>query len=112
MKASPFGILYWGLHILLIAAMALLTTLAPVKAEAAAQTCLPFDAVVTHLATRWDEMPIGAGMVNGGAILVLFSERSGATWTLVVRRADGSSCSIASGTGWEASDITPAGREG
>lgn len=97
-------------HLILIIAMAVLALLAPAKADAA--QCAPFDEVLAGLATRWDEAPVAGGLVDQGAILVLFSDSEGDTWTLVLRQANGTACLVASGTGWQADPPAPQGREG
>lgn len=73
--------------------------------------CLPFPTVVTTLAEHYREEPIGAGLVNEGAIVVLFSSDAGATWTLAVRKNSGETCFLASGTNWSGQAPAPAGTE-
>lgn len=109
MKAFP--LIYYALHALLLVAMAILAFVAPARADEAAQ-CPPYEQVSAVLATRWGEMPIGGGFLNEGAILMLFADPAGDTWTLILRQADGGACSLASGTGWMVTPAPVPGREG
>lgn len=76
-----------------------------------APPCLAFPAVVEVLHDRYGEAPIGGGMVNEGAIVVLFSSDAGETWTLALRESSGETCFVASGTNWAGQLPQPAGME-
>lgn len=80
----------------LAAPLILLATCSPVMAEL---VCLPRDVMVERLANRYAEMQIGAGLVNGNAVVELFASETG-TWTLIGTTSEGESCGLASGTDW------------
>ncbi|MEO1537463.1 MAG: hypothetical protein AAFR73_07000 [Pseudomonadota bacterium] len=63
-------------------------------------TCFERDALVENLETRYGETFAGGGLQNAKSILeIWFSEERG-TWTVLMTRADGKSCIMASGTNW------------
>ena len=66
-----------------------------------AQThCGERDSVVGKLKSGYGEAFAGGGLQNSSAIFeVWFSEEKG-TWTILLTRADGTSCIMASGTNW------------
>ena len=93
-----------------------LIVVASIPAMAQAQiTCAARDAVVDRLATGYGESFQGGGIQSDQRIYeVWFSEEKG-TWTILLTRADGTSCVMASGTDWRApipSDKIPAGIPG
>ncbi len=78
-----------------------------------AQTnCAARDTVVEKLESGYGEVFGGGGLQNSTRIFeVWFSEEKG-TWTILMTRADGTSCIMASGTNWRDGDMTmktPAG---
>jgi len=78
----------------------LLLTLA-LPGQAIAQTfCADRDSVVSKLEASYGEAFAGGGLQNAERIYeVWFSEEKG-TWTILMTRADGKSCIMASGTNW------------
>ncbi len=66
-----------------------------------AQTaCAARDTVVEKLETGYGEAFGGGGLQSASSIFeVWFSEEKG-TWTILMTRADGTSCIMASGTNW------------
>ncbi len=76
-----------------------LALLAP-SALYAQNNCAARDRVVQSLETSYGEVFAGGGMQNAQRIFeVWFSEEKG-TWTILMTRADGKSCIMASGTNW------------
>ena len=78
-----------------------------------AQTnCAARDTVVEKLESSYGEAFAGGGLQNSTHIFeVWFSEDKG-TWTILMTRADGTTCIMASGTNWLDGDgtmKTPAG---
>ena len=76
--------------------------------------CADRETVVSKLETRYGEAFGGGGIQNADQILeVWFSEERG-TWTVLMTRADGRSCIMATGTNWRESDAVkmPKGVEG
>ena len=62
--------------------------------------------VLTLLAKKYKEAPIGGGVTSKGALIELFNDPNSGTWTLILtspkKTPDGSkiSCLIAAGEGW------------
>ncbi len=74
--------------------------LATPTALQAQATCFERDALVANLASKYGETFAGGGLQNAESIVeVWFSEEKG-TWTVLMTRADGKSCIMASGTNW------------
>jgi hypothetical protein len=73
----------------------------------AAGPCYPRDAIHAHLAERYGERPVGAG-VTAGQLVELLVRPDGASWTILVIRPDGLACPVAAGEDWTgASAPTP-----
>ncbi len=71
----------------------------------AQSNCANRDVVVDKLAAKYGEAFAGGGLQNTQQIFeVWFSPEQG-TWTILMTRADGVSCIMASGTHWR--DETP-----
>lgn len=80
-----------------------LALLAP-SALYAQNNCAARDSVVQSLETSYGEVFAGGGIQNAQRIFeVWFSEEKG-TWTILMTRADGKSCIMASGTNWREGD--------
>lgn len=63
-------------------------------------SCAERDTVVERLATGYGESFQGGGLQSEERLFeVWFSEEQG-TWTILLTRADGTSCVMASGTNW------------
>lgn len=66
----------------------------------AQSNCADRDAVVASLENKYGEVFAGGGLQNPKQILeVWFSEERG-TWTVLMTRANGKTCIMASGTNW------------
>ena len=62
--------------------------------------CAARDTVIEKLESGYGEVFAGGGLQNATRIFeVWFSEEKG-TWTILMTRADGMSCIMASGTNW------------
>jgi hypothetical protein len=83
---------------LLLAGAALLIT----ADQAAAQVsrCAPRDDMVSTLSERFSEKQHGYGLLGPQLIIEVFTSDKGG-WTIVVTGADGISCVLAVGIGWE-----------
>ncbi len=64
----------------------------------------PHEAVVEVLRDRHGEAPAFIGLASDGAIIEVFTSKSGETWTIVRTRPDGVSQVVAIGEFWE--DVT------
>lgn len=69
-------------------------------APAGAQTCDNRDRVVGQLEEVYDENMVAAGMHDGQHLVELWATEDGRTWTLLLSRADGHTCILASGADW------------
>lgn len=63
-------------------------------------TCAPRDSLVDRLASAYSETREGAGLKTGTQILEIWTSTETGTWTVLITRADGVSCIVASGTHW------------
>lgn len=80
----------------------------------AQSNCAPRDVVVERLGAKYGEQFAGGGLQSTRQIFeVWFSPRT-RTWTILMTRADGVSCIMASGTNWRSAAglIDPEGIDG
>lgn len=63
-------------------------------------SCAPRDALVERLGSAYSETREGAGLKTGTQILEIWTSSETGTWTVLITRADGVSCIVASGTHW------------
>ena len=80
--------------LLLAAAIAL-----PATAADAAR-CVPRAEALSALTERYGETRRGIGLDSRGTVVEVFAAEAGG-WTILVTRPDGTSCMVASGTGYE-----------
>ena len=72
----------------------------PATAFANGMPCADRSVVIERLEAGYGEVFAGGGLQNSTRIFeVWFSEEKG-TWTILMTRADGKSCIMASGTNW------------
>ena len=84
-----------------VAAAAFFLALVTVSPGASGQSpCWPRDRLVTDLAARWGESPVGRGMAGAGLLVELFATPDGSGWTLVAVSPDGRACVLAAGHDW------------
>ena len=82
-----------------ILASAVTVLLGPVAVQAQTN-CAARDKVIATLEGKYGEVFAGGGLQNSSQIYeVWFSEAQG-TWTILMTRADGTACVMASGTDW------------
>ena len=63
--------------------------------------CLPRADLLAHLAKKYSEAPVAAGMTNDGRGLVeVLTTGDGGTWTIIVTTPHGMSCLVTAGEGW------------
>ena len=84
--------------VLLISAM-----LAGVVSVAQAQpaACGSHVDVIKKLKTSYKEQPAALGLAANGSLIEVLTSAGGKTWTLIMSRADGLTCIMASGHSWE-----------
>jgi len=69
-------------------------------AQAQSAPFAPRDAVIAELGARYGETRRGAGWQNRGAVTEVFASAATGTWTIIVTRPDGVSCTVAAGEAW------------
>jgi hypothetical protein len=73
-------------------------------APAVAAPCAPRADVVKALASNFNEKPLGMGLAQSGALVVIFTSPAG-TWTAATVSAAGQACVVGSGDSW--TDLAP-----
>lgn len=63
-------------------------------------TCFDRDDLVANLETKYGETFAGGGLQNAESIMEIWSSQEKGTWTVLMTRADGKSCIMATGTNW------------
>ena len=81
-----------------------IVALCALAAPAMAAQCAPRDEVAKTLASNFNEKPIGMGLAESGALVVIFVSPAG-TWTAASVSAEGTACVLGVGNGW--TDMTP-----
>jgi hypothetical protein len=83
---------------------------APVEAQVMRIGCGRSDAIDGALRHRFGESPVARGVTDGASpsIMVVYVGPDG-SWTLVLVRANGESCIVASGQDWH---LVPSGIDG
>ena len=71
---------------------------------AAQPQCTFHDKALKHLAERYQETPVAAGMTNSGVLVEVLATSDGGTWSIIVTRPDGWACLVAAGEGWRRFD--------
>ncbi len=66
----------------------------------AAPQCGPRATVLGHLAQKYQETPVAAGVTNAGGLVEVLTTGDGETWTIIVTTPQGISCLVAAGEGW------------
>ena len=73
---------------------------------------LPVFDVVDKLAVKYGEAFSGGGLQSAESIFEVWHSAEKGTWTILMTRADGTSCIMASGTNWREGLKVPAGIPG
>ncbi len=66
------------------------------------QHCAPRDQVVARLADKYGESRQAMGLGSNNAVMEVFANTEGGSWTITVTMANGMTCLIASGQAYEA----------
>ena len=80
--------------------LTLLAVTLPSTLNAQAANCAKRDIVVDRLASKYGEAFAGGGLQNQSRIFEVWMSEEKGTWTILMTRADGSTCIMASGTNW------------
>jgi hypothetical protein len=79
-----------------------LTALAvPTPTQAAGLSCGERDTVIGRLAQSFGESFGGGGLQDSDAVFEVWVSEASGTWTILMTRADGTTCIMAAGTDWE-----------
>ena len=70
------------------------------SATAQTQQCDQRKKVLGHLAQKYKEAPIAAGVTATGGLVEVLTTGDGNTWTIIVSQPNGLSCLVAAGEGW------------
>ncbi len=69
-------------------------------AAAAQSNCAPRDVIVERLTAGYHEGLAGGGLRSETQVLEVWAAPETGTWTVLITRADGMTCVMASGTNW------------
>ena len=74
----------------------------PLAAQAQAQgvACLPREALVERLESRYKESPAGGGLQNSKQLLEVWASAETGSFTVFITRPNGVSCIVATGQNW------------
>lgn len=84
-------------------------------AHAQSRNCGDRSAVIERLASGYGEQFAGGGLRNENSIFEVWLSDESGTWTILMTKADGTSCVMAAGTNWRTpipSDKRPVGVPG
>ncbi len=70
------------------------------SATAQTKQCDQRKKVLGHLAQKYKEAPIAAGVTASGGLVEVLTTGDGNTWTIIVSQPNGLSCLVAAGEGW------------
>ncbi len=70
----------------------------PVQAQMA---CGDRAQILDRLAAEYSEQRIGFGLADAGGVIEILAQADGRTWTIILSRADGSSCLLVTGEAWQ-----------
>jgi hypothetical protein len=79
---------------------ALAVGMAAAAPPASAQSCGDRDDMIGQLGERHHEKLMAAGLHDPQHLVELWATEDGATWTLLISRADGYTCVLGAGSGW------------
>jgi hypothetical protein len=90
-------------------------TLTPSALLAQQSNCADRQHVVNKLESGYGEAFAGGGLQNSDRVFEVWFSQDKGTWTILMTRADGKTCIMASGTNWREGDLlakVPEGIEG
>lgn len=80
--------------------LTLLAVALPATLNAQSRNCANRDIVVEKLSSKYGEAFTGGGLQNQSHLFEVWMSEEKGTWTILMTRADGSTCIMASGTNW------------
>lgn len=78
----------------------------------AQSNCAQRDVVIEKLKAGYGEVFAGGGLQNSSRVFEVWFSAEKGTWTILMTRADGVSCIMASGTNWREGDPNATQPEG
>jgi hypothetical protein len=91
------------------ALVVLMTLWLGMRPAAAAPDCDTHAGVSRELKRSYGEEPVAVGLSEAGNVIQVFARDDGASWTIVVAKAEGISCKVAAGQAWQPLPKTPRG---
>ena len=85
----------------LAAAAAFIAAPAFAQTASSGPACVKRTDLIKHLEAKYHEAPSAVGLADNGALLEVFSSKSGETWTVTVTMPNGISCMVATGQQWQ-----------
>lgn len=82
-----------------VLAFALIALSSPVSAQQ--QQCGPRNTVVAHLADKYSETRRSVGLTANNMMMEVYASAASGSWTITVTSAQGITCLVASGQGFE-----------
>jgi hypothetical protein len=89
--------------------LVVLTAVLPSAARATPAFCAERARIAERLETEYSEQLVGGGMQSQTGLIEVWAATTGATWTILMTRPDGTSCVMATGTDWVTPKPVPAG---
>ena len=84
----------------MLTGLTLLAVVLPTALNAQSRNCANRDLVVDRLQSKYGEAFAGGGLQNQSHVFEVWMSEEKGTWTILMTRADGSTCIMASGTNW------------
>lgn len=84
-----------------ITTLATIAALAPAIAQAQQMRCADRTLVTDRLADAYGESFVGGGLGSATSLFEVWQSEETGTWTILMTRADGQSCIVATGTHWQ-----------
>lgn len=107
MKQSDDSAVAIGCFILTILLVIMFYIATPAKSQ---EACAPKDQIDKRMWVQFGESPIGIGITQNGWIYITNNPQTG-SFTVILRRPDGTACLMTGGTGWTGVDPLIPGRD-
>lgn len=79
-----------------------------VPSGVARMLCHDYRELARQLGTKYEEVPVSAGLQSNGHLLQVFSSPRSGSWTILSVAPDGTGCVLAAGRSWESMTLPPA----
>lgn len=81
--------------------LAALAAIAPAQAQSPQPNCGLRTQIVEVLSQKYQERHQASGLQNAAAMVEVWASDTTGSWTILITRADGVSCIVASGQSWQ-----------